>query len=112
MKAGITHRILPKRLLSLALGSPLGQGAQVNDAPIPSITDNEVLVKVHAVALNPIDFKDIDFISPRDWEWIPRAQKAPKTCWSLDSAQTDDVNTRVIICQPERATNLQGSTQE
>lgn len=66
MKAVITHRFLPKRLLSLALGSPLGEGAQVKDVPIPSISDNEVLVKVRAVALNPIDFKDIDFISPRN----------------------------------------------
>ncbi|KAJ5904858.1 uncharacterized protein N7473_001774 [Penicillium subrubescens] len=49
------HRFLPKR------------GAQVKDVPIPSITDNEVLVKVRAVALNPIDFKDIDFISPRNF---------------------------------------------
>ena len=66
MKAVITHRYLPKRLLSLALRSPLGQGAQVIDVPIPSITDDEVLVKVRAVALNPIDFKDMDFISPRN----------------------------------------------
>lgn len=66
MKAVVSHRFLPRRLLSFALGSPLGQGAQVIDVPIPSIADNEVLVKVHAVALNPIDFKDIDFISPRN----------------------------------------------
>ena len=66
MKAIITHRFLPKRLLSLALGSPLGQGAQVQDIPIPSITDNEILVKVRAVALNPIDYKDIDSFSPRN----------------------------------------------
>ncbi|OOQ87551.1 toxD-like zinc binding oxidoreductase [Penicillium brasilianum] len=66
MKAVITHRFLPKRVLSFALGSPLGQGAQVKDVPIPNITDNEVLVKVRAVALNPIDFKDIDFFSPRN----------------------------------------------
>ncbi|KAJ6104337.1 hypothetical protein N7523_010657 [Penicillium sp. IBT 18751x] len=66
MKAVITHRFLPKRLLSLALGSPLGEGAQVQDVSIPSISDDEVLVKVRAVALNPIDFKDIDFISPRN----------------------------------------------
>lgn len=66
MKAVVSHRFLPRRLLSFALGSPLGQGAQVNDVPIPSITDNEVLVKVHAVALNPVDFKHIDFISPRN----------------------------------------------
>ncbi|KAF3394092.1 Protein TOXD [Penicillium rolfsii] len=66
MKAIVTHRFLPKRLLSLAFGSPLGQGAQVKEVSIPSITDNEVLVKVRAVALNPIDFKDIDFISPRN----------------------------------------------
>ncbi|BCS27924.1 zinc-binding alcohol dehydrogenase family protein [Aspergillus puulaauensis] len=66
MKAVISHRFLPTRLLSFALGSPLGQGAQVSDVSIPSITDNEVLVKVHAVALNPIDFKDIDVLSPRN----------------------------------------------
>lgn len=66
MKAVIANRLLPKRLLSFALGSPLGQGAQVKDVSIPSITDNEVLVKVRAVALNPIDFKDIDFLSPRN----------------------------------------------
>ena len=60
MKAIVTHRFLPKRLLSLAFGSPLGQGAQVKEVSIPSITDNEVLAKVRAVALNPIDFKDID----------------------------------------------------
>lgn len=66
MRAITTHRYLPTRLLSLALGSPLGQGVQVSDVPIPNITDSEVLVKVCAVALNPIDFKDIDFISPRN----------------------------------------------
>lgn len=66
MKAVITRRFLPTRILSFALGTPLGQGAQINDVPIPTITDNEVLVKVCAVALNPIDFKDIDFISPRN----------------------------------------------
>ncbi|KAH8430654.1 zinc-binding alcohol dehydrogenase family protein [Aspergillus melleus] len=65
MKAVITNRFLPRRLLSFALGSPLGQGAQVKDVPTPDITDNEVLVKVRAVALNPIDFKDADVLSPR-----------------------------------------------
>ncbi|KAK2764292.1 hypothetical protein FQN54_008984 [Arachnomyces sp. PD_36] len=48
------------------MGHPLCQGAQVKDVPIPEITENEVLVKVRAVALNPIDFKDVDFLSPRD----------------------------------------------
>lgn len=66
MKAIVTNRFLPRRLLSLALGSALGQGAEVKDVSIPEIKDNEVLVKVRAVALNPIDFKDIDFISPRN----------------------------------------------
>ncbi|GLA44227.1 hypothetical protein AnigIFM63309_002813 [Aspergillus niger] len=66
MKAIATHRFLPHRILSFALGRPLGVGARVKDVPIPSIIDNEVLVKVHSVALNPIDFKNIDFISPRN----------------------------------------------
>ncbi|RAK75337.1 zinc-binding alcohol dehydrogenase family protein [Aspergillus fijiensis CBS 313.89] len=90
MKAIITHRFLPKRLLSLALRSPLGQGAQVKDVPIPSITDDEVLVKVRAVALNPIDFKDIDFISPRnsaigcDYAGeVARVGKNSGQCWKV-----------------------------
>lgn len=66
MKAVVANRMLPTRLLSLALHSPLGQGAQITNIPIPKITENEILVKVRAVALNPIDFKDIDFISPRN----------------------------------------------
>lgn len=66
MKAIVTKRSLPKRLLSFAVGSSLGEGAQVTDIPIPEITEDEVLVKVCAIALNPIDFKDIDFISPRN----------------------------------------------
>ncbi|KAL4879197.1 GroES-like protein [Aspergillus karnatakaensis] len=66
MKAIVTNRFLPKRLLSLALGSALGEGAQVKDVPIPTTTEDEVLVKVLAVALNPIDFKGVDFLSPRN----------------------------------------------
>jgi NADPH:quinone reductase-like Zn-dependent oxidoreductase len=66
MKAIVTRRSLPKRLLSFALGNPLGEGAHVTEIPIPEITEDEVLVKVCAVALNPVDFKDIDFISPRN----------------------------------------------
>lgn len=66
MKAIVTNRFLPKRLLSFALGRSLGNGALIADIPIPQITENEVLVKVCAVALNPIDIKDIDFVSPRN----------------------------------------------
>jgi NADPH:quinone reductase-like Zn-dependent oxidoreductase len=66
MKAIATKRFLPKRLLSFGLGISFGNDAQVIDTPIPEITENEVLVKVCAVALNPIDFKDIDFFSPRN----------------------------------------------
>ncbi|PKX95979.1 zinc-binding alcohol dehydrogenase family protein [Aspergillus novofumigatus IBT 16806] len=66
MKAIVTKRFLPERLINFALDSSVGNGAQVADIPIPEITENEVLVKVCAVALNPIDFKDIDYFSPRN----------------------------------------------
>ncbi|KAL2827459.1 putative ToxD-like zinc binding oxidoreductase [Aspergillus pseudoustus] len=64
MKAIVTKKSFPKRLLSFSLGRQLGQGAQVTEIPVPEINDDEVLVKVSAAALNPIDCKDIDVISP------------------------------------------------
>ncbi|KAL2810563.1 chaperonin 10-like protein [Aspergillus granulosus] len=64
MKALVTKRTFPKRLLSFCLGKQLGQGARITEIPIPEINDDEVLVKVTAVALNPIDYKDIDIVSP------------------------------------------------
>lgn len=64
MKALITTRNILSRILNLSLGKSIGQGAEVKDVPIPAISDLEILVKVHAVALNPTDFKHIDIISP------------------------------------------------
>jgi NADPH:quinone reductase-like Zn-dependent oxidoreductase len=64
MKAIIAKRTLPKRLLSFALHRQLGQGATVTEIPIPEITPDEILIKVSAVALNPIDTKGIDVVSP------------------------------------------------
>jgi NADPH:quinone reductase-like Zn-dependent oxidoreductase len=64
MKAIIAKRTFPKRLLSFALHRQLGQGAQITDIPTPEITADEILVKVSAVALNPIDTKGIDVVSP------------------------------------------------
>ncbi|KAL4911326.1 hypothetical protein BDW74DRAFT_7567 [Aspergillus multicolor] len=66
MKAIVTTRSLPGRLLGFALGKPLGAGTQIKDVPPPTITENEVLVRVLAVALNPIDCKGADFLSPRN----------------------------------------------
>ncbi|KAL3485359.1 chaperonin 10-like protein [Aspergillus germanicus] len=64
MKAIVAKRTLPKRLLSFALHRQLGQGAAITEIPIPEITPDEILVKVSAVALNPIDTKGIDVVSP------------------------------------------------
>jgi NADPH:quinone reductase-like Zn-dependent oxidoreductase len=47
------------------LNRPGGDGIQVKTVPVPSVSDNEILVKVSSVALNPTDFKHIDVISPR-----------------------------------------------
>ncbi|KAL2823277.1 putative zinc-binding dehydrogenase family oxidoreductase [Aspergillus cavernicola] len=66
MKALVTNRWIVKQLLNLASGSSIGQCARVKDIPTPQITEDEVLVRVRAVAINPIDFKDIDFLSPNN----------------------------------------------
>lgn len=35
-----------------------------DDVPVPSIEANEILIQIHATALNPTDFKHVDLISP------------------------------------------------
>ncbi|CEL11210.1 hypothetical protein ASPCAL14313 [Aspergillus calidoustus] len=64
MKAIVAKRTFLKRVSSLALKRQLGQGAHITEIPTPEITADEILVKVSAVALNPIDTKDIDVLSP------------------------------------------------
>ncbi|KAJ5950402.1 uncharacterized protein N7479_008815 [Penicillium vulpinum] len=64
MKALVTNRSMPWQMLNLASGSSFGQCARVADIAFPTITDGEILVQVRSIALNPIDFKNIDFLSP------------------------------------------------
>ncbi|KAL3479217.1 chaperonin 10-like protein [Aspergillus californicus] len=66
MKALISNRRIATRIFNHASGKSVGgQGGRVkDDVPIPTISPNEVLVKVKAVALNPTDFKHLDVISP------------------------------------------------
>ncbi|KAJ6149624.1 hypothetical protein N7471_000823 [Penicillium samsonianum] len=66
MKALISNRRIATRFVNLVCGKSVGgQGGQVKeDVPIPTISPDEILVKVKAVALNPTDFKHLDAISP------------------------------------------------
>ncbi|KAH7086719.1 chaperonin 10-like protein [Paraphoma chrysanthemicola] len=65
MKALVTNNNIIARIANASLGKSFGSNsAQWKDVPIPSISDNEILVKVRAVALNPTDFKHIDVVSP------------------------------------------------
>ncbi|KAG5788655.1 hypothetical protein H9Q69_012286 [Fusarium xylarioides] len=66
MKALVSNRSIVTRLINATHSKAIGgQGGRVqDDVPIPSITPNEILVKVKAVALNLTDFKHLDIISP------------------------------------------------
>lgn len=64
MKALIANRSLLTRVPNMLLSRSLGAGVSVQEVLKPSLYANEVLVKVYATALNPIDFKFIDFIAP------------------------------------------------
>ncbi|KAF9734150.1 hypothetical protein PMIN03_010034 [Paraphaeosphaeria minitans] len=65
MKALVTSNSLISRLTNLTVGKNFNTiRAQWKDVPKPDILDNEILVKVRAVALNATDFKHIDAISP------------------------------------------------
>lgn len=65
MKALVSKPHLLSRIATLALSKSIGDsGADYRDVPKPVISADEILVKVHAVALNPTDYKHIDAISP------------------------------------------------
>ncbi|GKU22756.1 unnamed protein product [Fusarium langsethiae] len=66
MKALVSNRSIVTRLINASRAQPIcGQGGRVqDDVPIPTISSNEILVKVKAVALNPTDFKHLDILSP------------------------------------------------
>lgn len=66
MKAVVANRYMVRQLINFASGSSFGQCARIADIPFPQVDDDEILVQVHAVALNPIDFKSVDFISPNN----------------------------------------------
>jgi NADPH:quinone reductase-like Zn-dependent oxidoreductase len=51
-------------LVNLGLGKSIGPGAYIVDVPKPNISDQEILIKVYVVGLNPTDFKHIDFMAP------------------------------------------------
>jgi len=66
MKALVSNRSIVTRLINVSRAKAIGgQGGRVqDDVAIPTISSNEILVKVKAVALNPTDFKHLDAISP------------------------------------------------
>ncbi|KAI8908643.1 zinc-binding oxidoreductase ToxD [Powellomyces hirtus] len=53
---------LPKQQLSVVFKSK-GVAELVSDAKIPTLRPDYVLVKVHSVALNPTDWKHVDFVA-------------------------------------------------
>src|ERR1700709_297862 len=63
MKAVITNRMLVSRLLNLGLTKPRGPGCEVREVPKPTIEPHHIIVRVHAVALNPTDYKHIDMVA-------------------------------------------------
>lgn len=65
MKALVTNNGMMSRVANLTLQKNLNSTrAHWKDIPVPTLNDNEILIKVRAVALNPTDFKHIDAISP------------------------------------------------
>ncbi|GJC85353.1 protein TOXD [Colletotrichum liriopes] len=66
MKALVSNRSIVARVFNLSTGKSGFKGAHVINVPKPKIADQEILVKVNAVALNPSDYKHIDVISPKN----------------------------------------------
>lgn len=65
MKALIGNRSIFTRVSNYVCGSSSGDGVKVATTPVPEIEDNEILVRVRCVALNPTDFKHVDIVAPQ-----------------------------------------------
>ena len=63
MKALVGNRSIFARISNYICNNPSGDGVEVATVPVPEIKDNEILVRVRCVALNPTDFKHIDILS-------------------------------------------------
>lgn len=64
MKAIVADRGIINRFANLASGKSIGRGTKIKEVPKPIISSRELLIKVRATAINPIDYKFIDFIAP------------------------------------------------
>lgn len=62
MKALVLNQLLLSRLTSLSLGKSFSKGVQLREILVPAVSDNGILVNVHAVILNPAEFKHLDDI--------------------------------------------------
>lgn len=65
MQALVGDRSTLARFANYGLGKSSGNGVKIKSIIIPSISENDVLVRVCWVALNPTDFKHVDILSPR-----------------------------------------------
>ncbi|KAJ5864953.1 uncharacterized protein N7529_006869 [Penicillium soppii] len=65
MRALVGDRSIYARISNYICNNPSGDGVKVATVPVPDIQDDEILVRVRCVALNPTDFKHIDILSPR-----------------------------------------------
>lgn len=61
MKALVSDQYL-SRLTSLSLRKSFSKGSKLREIPVPAVSDNKILVNIHAVALNPAESKHIDAI--------------------------------------------------
>ncbi|USP81331.1 hypothetical protein yc1106_08605 [Curvularia clavata] len=64
MRALVTQRGILARSTNLLTGKSFGVGLRDVDIPRPKPAKHEVLVRIRAIALNPIDAKFVDFIAP------------------------------------------------
>ena len=65
MNALVGNQSILTRLYNIVRTPASTNGAAIKQVPVPSIADDEILVKVSTVALNPTDYKHIDILTPR-----------------------------------------------
>ncbi|KAE8379056.1 chaperonin 10-like protein [Aspergillus bertholletiae] len=118
MQAIVSNSSILARVFNQATGKIIGgKGGQVQQVPIPTISADEILVQVKAVALNPTDFKHLDVVSPPNSTMgcdfagvVHQVGEAAKARWKIGDRVAGVADSDLVWRVPDSMTDTDATT--